>query len=71
MNSSLTSFLKALTAVCKKHHVEEIYTEIKPGKEPTTVVKFTSGDMLNDLEYHMADRGASAYWPRAARFIGK
>ena len=71
MTSLLHAFLKDLTVICKKHHVEELYIEIEEGQVPSTIVRFTNGEILKELEYHHGDREASAWWPKAARFIGK
>ena len=71
MTSSLHAFLRDLTVICKKHHVEELYTEIEEGQAPSTVVRFANGEILKELEYFLGDREASTWWPKAARFIGK
>ena len=69
--TSYSLFLKELAIVCKKHNVEEIYTRIEKGQHPTTIVRFTNGETLEELEYQRLDRSCSAWWPTAQRFIGK
>jgi len=54
-------FLRELATVCKKHNVEEIYTRTEKGRLPMTIVRFTDGETLEELEYQRPEKSCSAW----------